>query len=98
MKEQKRIFGQMTIIKGIIFMNVCIISKFVQSAILPVFTNNQAIMQMNNSADSSAYIQLHNYIVEYIPILLLVLFVGLFYTEIKKIVYKIKEKMKNEEI
>lgn len=86
------------IIKLFILFSFVFLLNLISATIAPVTQNELAMMQMENTIESSMGIQLYSYIKDYSWVVIVFVTAMLFYKEIKFIFNKAKEIFKNEEL
>lgn len=79
------------IIKAFFVAVLCMISEIIETVIRPIINNSLAMLQMQNSVDSSAWIQIYNIMYNYRFIVIIGVCLLLFHKEITWCIQKIKE-------
>ena len=85
------------IIKSVILIAVSIIFTGLNNSISPLIANSLAMMQMNNSEDSSFWIQMYSYLNNYTYLLFIGFVLLLYNKDITNLINFAKEKFKHEE-
>lgn len=79
------------IIKAFFVVVLCMISEIIETAVRPIINNSLAMSQMQNSVDSSAWIQVYNVMYNYRFIVIIGVFLLLFHKELNWVIQKIKK-------
>ena len=86
------------VVKFCIFVVFIFAFNVIGQTIIPVSQNQIAMMQMENTVESSMGIQLYSYIKDFSWVVVVIIAIMMFKKEIKIIFNKIKEIFKNEEL
>ena len=84
------------VIKTVILIVASILVTGLSDSISPLIANELAMLQMNNSQDSSFWIQMYAYIANYTYLLYIALAILLYNKDIVTLINFLKEKMNHE--